>query len=57
MMDPRTTSARTKSPKPVMNKENRSKFALFGRALVETSDGMTAMDVSVSRPNATTSPK
>ena len=53
MIDPRMKSARAKRPKPVIKIENRSRLALFGRALVETSDGMMAIDVSVSTPNAT----
>ena len=52
MMDPKTTSAKAKNNKPVMKIENRRRLALFGRALVEISDGMMAMDVSVSAPNA-----
>tara|TARA_B100002003_G_scaffold233353_1_gene246116 strand:+ start:576 stop:749 length:174 start_codon:yes stop_codon:yes gene_type:complete len=52
MIDPKTTSARAKKPKPVIKIENRRRLALFGRAFVEISDGMMAMDVSVRAPNA-----
>ncbi len=45
-------SARARRPNPVMNIENLSRLALFGRALVETRDGMIAMDVRVRTPKA-----